>query len=68
MSFGYQVVWNRNPGERAVYEESGFETRDEMYAARDELLREIGWTPPRWWQYWRWDDTRLPRKASGATE
>ena len=20
----------------------------------------LGWTPPKWWQFWRWDDTRLP--------
>jgi hypothetical protein len=19
----------------------------------------LGWTPPRWWQWWRWGDTRF---------
>lgn len=22
--------------------------------------RQSGWTPPRWWQWWRWRDTRVP--------
>ena len=24
------------------------------------LAREHGWTPPRWWQFWRWGDSRPP--------
>ena len=20
---------------------------------------ELGWTPPRWWQFWRWADTQI---------
>jgi hypothetical protein len=24
-----------------------------------EAAREAGWTPPRWWQWWRWNDTRV---------
>lgn len=29
--------------------------------ARKEALRQaikLGWTYPRWWQWWRWDDTQ----------
>ena len=21
---------------------------------------QLGWTPPKWWQFWRWGDTKLP--------
>lgn len=35
--------------------------RFHMRVARKESLRRaigFGWTRPRWWQWWRWDDTR----------
>jgi hypothetical protein len=54
--WGYTIVW----GLRKV-SAVGFPTRGEMEAARAEefnRIREMGWTPPRWWQFWRGGDTR----------
>lgn len=38
-------------------------TFDEAAIAAIDVVRKDGWTPPRWWQYWRWGDNcpRDPR-------
>jgi hypothetical protein len=47
--------WTTLNGERS---EIGF-TGCTKQEAIDRAL-EWGWTPPKWWQWWRWDDQ--PRK------
>lgn len=32
-----------------------FKTAEEADATWNDALRS-GWTPPKWWQFWRWDD------------
>lgn len=35
-------------------------------ADADTAALRIGWTPPRWWQWWRWSDT--PRTITQETD
>lgn len=32
------------------------DSMEEAFNATLEFARELGWTPPRWWQWWRWRD------------
>ena len=53
---GFSIRW----GDKTI-SASGFESREAMEAARAAefaSMRELGWTPPRWWQLSRRRDTR----------
>lgn len=56
LGHGYTVVYD---GGNARVHACGFDTREEMERERADCLKQVGWTPPRWWQWWRWNDTRL---------
>jgi hypothetical protein len=56
---GYQIRWTErwdSPGATTIGER-GFRSRAEMEKARAETIKRIGWTPPKWWQWWRWNDS-----------
>lgn len=55
-SYSQAITWHDGDAIHAV-EASGFKTRREAFAAALEDARASGWTPPRWWQFWRWSDT-----------
>lgn len=40
--------------------DGGFTTREDAIFEFRFQLRMWGWTPPRWWQWWRWKD--YPRR------
>ena len=53
-----------------LYEETGFNgsrgvlfltTEDCTKAEADAKALRMGWKPPRWWQWWRWNDQ--PRRV-----
>lgn len=58
MTFGQQIIWTRRDGTRKVYSVTGRDSWENAQLAVFELARQDGWTYPRWWQYWRWFDTR----------
>lgn len=56
MTFGQQIAWTERSGTKTVVSVDGYSTHKE---ALDIALRNavaFGWTPPRWWQWWRWKD------------
>lgn len=42
---------------------SGYPTQDAAWEALLTTLYAEGWTPPRWWEAWRWQDTRVPQEV-----
>lgn len=62
MRYSYTIKWTLWSGESQTVSERWFDTLEEMEAARRETAKRIGWTPPKWWQYWRWLDS--PRVIS----
>jgi len=42
---------------------ASFTVRNQSYAEAKrqcvEWAQKHGWTPPKWWQWWRWKDTRV---------
>jgi hypothetical protein len=61
--YGSGVVWrDRNRAVTSVWVD-GYDTPAEARAAALETAIEGGWTPPRWWQWWRWEEP--VRRAGG---
>jgi hypothetical protein len=59
MTCAQEIHWTELNGDRHNVS-SGW--HGSLEAARWEALqmaKAFGWTPPRWWQFWRWNDTRL---------
>jgi hypothetical protein len=59
ITYGQSIEWTSFDGSKTKITIDGCETADR---ARNEAVRfakEQGWTPPRWWQFWRWNDTRI---------
>lgn len=56
---GYTVIWTEFSGNRTQIHSCGFPTREDMERNREADLKRFDWTPPRWWQFWRWHDTVL---------
>lgn len=38
-------------------------TTEEAETAAFEEAKHFGWTPRKWWQWWRWDDTPNPKAS-----
>lgn len=58
MKYGQIIEWNG--GYVAVW---GCDTQEEATWKCVDSARLSGWTNPKWWQFWRWGDTKLDEKA-----
>lgn len=47
-----------NIAQIVTVEVGGYNTPEEAAKAVREIADEMKWTPPKWWQWWRWNDTR----------
>lgn len=57
--YGQIIRWTDFDGSKTTVSVNGFETLEEARAAAVRSAKDSGWTPPRWWQWWRWEDTRI---------
>lgn len=56
--YGFTIESTDSNGSKSRWHVNGHLAPD---TAREECLRlarEDGWTMPKWWQWWRWSDTR----------
>jgi hypothetical protein len=51
--YGYKIQWGNQS-----FAVCGCATEAEAKQKCIEWATKDGWTPPRWWQLWRWNDTR----------
>ena len=58
LKYGYRVIWTHRKEGRFSYSITNCDSRED--ARHEALVRmeELGWTPPKWWQWWRWGDTK----------
>ena len=56
MTFGYEIKWGGNS-----CSVSGCSSQEEAKEKCVKFAKDLGWTPPKWWQFWRWGDTPNPR-------
>lgn len=54
-TYGQEIIWNSLVGVHSVKVE-GCETPEEARSTALRMAKKGGWTPPRWWQWWRWAD------------
>jgi hypothetical protein len=58
VTYGYEIVWRNLRGDRQSCEVSGCRSVAAAKLKAVRLALRLGWTPPRWWQFWRWHDTQ----------
>jgi len=57
--YAAKVQWTHFNGTKQCV---GVSNYDNLHEALDDALLSaivMGWTMPRWWQWWRWQDTRV---------
>ena len=52
-------VWHPEPGETCRVHHAYFASPEEAKVALARTLALMGYSRPRWWQYWRWNERRL---------
>ncbi len=55
--YGKTIRWTDWLGSHVVSVDD-CKTPEEANTKVYEFAREQGWTPPKWWQWWRWGDSR----------
>ncbi len=55
-TYGYEVQWC---GTKVSVD--GYESRSEAQNAAWKLAKELGYTLPRWYEFWRWFEKKEPR-------
>ena len=66
MTWGAEIIWRSCDGSISSASTRGCATREDAWRETLALARGTGWTPPRWWQFWRWHDTRIPADMEGS--
>lgn len=56
--YGITITWTKLDGKRK-FSSFNFHDWDEAWREALDLARADGWYPPKWWEFWRWSDTRL---------
>jgi hypothetical protein len=60
-SHGFTIQQTRIDGTSAAWSVSGCGSPEEARQKAVEWAQRDGWHPPKWWQWWRWNDQ--PRTA-----
>ena len=56
--YGQKIVWHNFRGDEFIAHSSGTDKAEVKTNVLKVAIR-MGWTPPKWWQFWRWRDTRI---------
>ena len=51
--YGYRFTWRGH--ETSAF---GFECKRASHESLAETLVSWGWTPPKWWEFWRWGERK----------
>ena len=60
------IAWTTRGGGSQSVTVNGYDTADEAFNAAMQAAIRTGWTPPKWWQWWRRFDQ--PRTAVPPSE
>jgi hypothetical protein len=67
-SYGQDITYTDFWGSKTTCGVSGLDTPDEALNEALKLAKLDGWSPPRWWQWWRRNDTRISEPEPATTE
>ena len=57
----YSFWWYNKNGNTTSIRGTGYDTQEEANAAMRYTAAGFGYKPPRWWEYWRRQEPRLPK-------
>ncbi len=57
-SYGQTIYWRDLRGVTSAVTVDKCTSPKEATTNAIAFAKELGWTPPKWWQFWRWSDTR----------
>jgi hypothetical protein len=58
ITHGQEIRWTARDGTITVIGDQGCATVEDAQRGALERAKSLGWTPPKWWQWWRWDDPK----------
>lgn len=58
IGYGKTIEWTDFDGSKSRVSTHGHASAAEAIDSALRMAEQSGWTPPRWWQLWRWSDTR----------
>lgn len=58
-AYSYSFEWYPTPGGRTAVHGKWFTSKEEADASRNRALKQLGYTKPRWWQWWRWNEHKI---------
>ena len=56
-SWGFEIKWTKRDGVISIASTKGHPNEESARLQALENAKNFGWTPPKWWEYWRWNDT-----------
>lgn len=59
ITYGQNITYTDFYGYKTTSCVSGCGTPEEALQQAIELIKDDGWAQPKWWQWWRWHDTRV---------
>jgi len=59
MRYGQEIKWTRFNGAKSFVSCFNCESIEIAQEQALKSAKQAGWTPPKWWQWWRWKDTRI---------
>jgi hypothetical protein len=59
MKYGYEIRYTDFWGAKTTCGVDGYDNSDDARNDVVELAKMDGWTNPKWWQWWRINDTRV---------
>lgn len=62
---GQAINWTTKEGAKLRVVVSHHESRQAAVREAFDAAERMGWTPPRWWEWWRWRD--VPRQDFRGT-
>lgn len=56
-TYSHIVSWKNFWGDqKTTVRSENHPTPESAREAAVRMARKMGWTPPQWWQFWRWDE------------
>jgi hypothetical protein len=56
--YGQKVIETDFGGDKRIWESHGHTNAFEARKFAFDMAKKDGWKEPKWWQFWRWGDTR----------
>jgi len=68
VTFGQQISWTGRDRSKSAVTVKDYPTHQEALDAALKSAMAFGWTPPRWWQWWRWGDQDYTSRQNPTLE